>query len=75
MSNNSEIITTKEHEYTVIRKIESGYFVLDNCDLLFLDNDLNIKTTQKIEKGYLHKICNNKTIKSKDSPVQSGTNH
>lgn len=75
VSNNSEIITTKEHEYTVIRKIESGYFVLDNCDLLFLDNDLNIKTTQKIEKGYLHKICNNKTIKSKDSPAQSEPNH
>lgn len=75
VSNNSEIITTKEHEYTVIRKIESGYFVLNNCDLLFLDNDLNIKTTQKIEKGYLHKICNNKTIKSKDSPAQSETNH
>lgn len=75
VSNNSEIITTKEQKYTVIRKIESGYFVLDNCDLLFLDNDLNIKTTQKIEKGYLHKICNNKTIKSNDSPAQSETNH
>lgn len=34
--------------FYLVRKIEKGYFVTNTTELLFLDNELNIKTRQKM---------------------------
>jgi len=58
MRNKDIKVCTPDQCFVVLRKIESGYFVLDKCDLLFLDNELNIQTRQKITKGHLPEVCN-----------------
>ena len=50
-------ICTSEQCFTLLRKVEPGYFAIDKCDFLFLDNELNIRTRHNITNEHVHIIC------------------
>ena len=57
IKNNNIKLCMENHCVSMLRKVESGYFAIDKCDLLFLDNTFNVKIKQPITSTQLNIVC------------------
>lgn len=57
MKNNKIKLCIEDRCVSMLRKVESGYFAIDKCDLLFLDNTFNVKIKQPITSTQLNIVC------------------